>query len=85
MIKRTLHGRLEIRNFSSRVEKISSLYITFALLDCVRYNQDFVESRFVISRSCSIHFISHTFVTAHGRSNISLRRKGICRENDKQP
>ena len=30
---------------------------TFGLLDCVRYNEDFVISRFVISRFCSIHFI----------------------------
>ena len=27
------------------------VYFTFGLLDCVRYNEDFV-----ISRSCSIHF-----------------------------
>ena len=29
---------------------------TFALLDFVRYNDDFVKSRFVILRFCSIHF-----------------------------
>ena len=29
---------------------------TFGLLDCVRYKEDFVISRFVISRFCSIHF-----------------------------
>ena len=29
---------------------------TFRLLDCVRYNKDFVISRLVISRFCSIHF-----------------------------
>ena len=28
----------------------------FGLLDCVCYNEDFVISRFVISRFCSIHF-----------------------------
>ena len=28
----------------------------FALVDCVRYDEDFVKSRFVISRFCSIHF-----------------------------
>ena len=31
-------------------------YFTFGLLNCVRYNGDFVISRFVISRFCSIHF-----------------------------
>ena len=29
---------------------------TFELLDCVLYNEDFVTSRFVISRFRSIHF-----------------------------
>ena len=29
---------------------------TPGLLDCVRYNEDFVISRFVKSRLCSIHF-----------------------------
>ena len=27
----------------------------FGFLDCARYNEDFVKSRFVISRFCSIH------------------------------
>ena len=30
---------------------------TFALVGCVRYNEDFVKSRFVKSRFCYIHFI----------------------------
>ena len=29
----------------------------FVLLDCVCYNKDFVESRFVILKSYSIHFM----------------------------
>ena len=32
------------------------VHFTFGLLDCARYNEDFVISRFVISRLCSIHF-----------------------------
>ena len=31
--------------------------LTFALVDCVYYNEDFVKKMFVISRFCSIHFI----------------------------
>ena len=31
--------------------------ILHAFLDCVRDNEDFAKSRFVISRFCSIHFI----------------------------
>ena len=33
------------------------VYFTFSFLDGVRYNEDFVNSRFVISRFCSIYFI----------------------------
>ena len=39
---------------------------TFGLLDYVRYNEDFVMSRFVISRFCFIHFP----VTLVGLKNI---------------
>ena len=33
------------------------VYFTYAFLDCVRGNEDFAKSRFIISRFCSIHFI----------------------------
>ena len=39
---------------------------TFWVLDCVRYIEDFVISRFIISRFCSIHFT----VTLTGLKNI---------------
>ena len=39
---------------------------TLGLLDCVGYNEDFVISKFVISRFCSIHFT----VTLAGLENI---------------
>ena len=39
---------------------------TFGLLDCVRYNEEFVISRFVISRFCSKHFT----ITLAGLKNI---------------
>ena len=32
------------------------VHFMLALLDFVRYNNDFVKLRFVISRFCSIHF-----------------------------
>ena len=38
----------------------------FGLLDCVRHNEDFVISRFFISRFCSIHFT----LTLAGLKNI---------------
>ena len=38
----------------------------FGLLDCAHDNEDFVISRFVISRFCSIHFS----VTLAGLKNI---------------
>ena len=42
------------------------VHFTFGLLDCPRYNEDFVISRLVISRFCSIHFT----VTLAGLTNI---------------
>ena len=44
--------------FRSHVDVYSlyrGIYFTFALLGCVRYNEDFVESRFVISRLTVFH------------------------------
>ena len=38
----------------------------FGLPDCVRHNEDFIISRFVISMFCSIHFT----VTLAGLKNI---------------
>ena len=32
------------------------IHFAFGLLDCAPYNEDFVKSRFVISKFCSIHF-----------------------------
>ena len=39
---------------------------TFGVLDCVHYIKDFVVSRFIISRFCSIH----SNVTLAGLKNI---------------
>jgi len=33
------------------------VYFAFVFQDCVCYNEDFVKSRFIISRFCSKHFI----------------------------
>ena len=45
------------------------VYFMIALLDYVRYNEDFVTQRFVKSRFCSIHF---TVILA-GPKKIRLR------------
>ena len=42
------------------------VHVTFGPLDCARYNEDFIISRFVISRSFSIYFT----VTLAGLKNI---------------
>ena len=44
---------------------------TFGLLDCACYNEDFVISRFAISRFCSIHF---TAVTGQAEEYCLLNR-----------
>ena len=54
IINRTLHGCLEIRNFSSRVEKI---FHSFAALTCEIFLT--LEEKFRISvRPCNILYIS---------------------------
>jgi len=50
----------------------------FAFLDCVRYKEDFVKSRFVISRFYSIHLI----VILVGLKKIVryIPRSSLCRQ-----
>ena len=56
IINRTLHGRLEIRNFSSRVEKI---FHSFGALTREIFST--LEEKFRISaRPCNILYISFT-------------------------
>ena len=43
IINRTLHGRLEIRNFSSRVEKFFTLEEKFRISYLVDFNSHFYE------------------------------------------
>ena len=63
IINRTLHGRLEIRNFSSRVEK----YFTSERSELVEY---FFNTRREISylqaaMKCSIHYINTNEIPNH--------------------
>ena len=52
----------KVKGFSSLLVCFAFIFcraivdFTFGLLDCVRYNEDFITSRFVKSRFCSIHF-----------------------------
>ena len=55
IMKRKLHGRLEIRNISSHVEK----YFTRSLRSLVKYFST-LEDKFLISaRPCNILYIFH--------------------------
>ena len=57
IINRTLHDRLEKRNFSSRVEK----YFTRSLRSLVKYFST-LEDKFRISaRPCNIHNVNNSF------------------------
>ena len=64
-----IHSYYKVKGFSSLLDCFAFTFcrlmtfiryigvdFTFGLLDCVRYNKDFVTSRFIISRFCSIHF-----------------------------
>ena len=47
------------------------VHFTFGFLDCARYNEDFVISRFVISRFCSIYFTVTLATSLAGLKNIA--------------
>ena len=55
---------------------------TFALVDCVRYNEDFVKSWFIKSRLCSLHQGHPTTVSSQGTLRClemhSKQRYKIC-------
>ena len=53
IINRTLHDRLEIRNFSSRVEK----YFTRSLRSLVKYFSTLEEKFRISARPCNILYI----------------------------
>ena len=56
IINRTLHGRLEIRNFSSRVEK----YFTRSLRSLVKYFLTLEEKFRISARPCNILYLFFT-------------------------
>ena len=55
IINRILHDRLEIRNFSSRVEK----YFTRSLRSLVKYFSTLEEKFRISKRSCNILYLLH--------------------------
>ena len=55
IVNRTLHDRLEIRNFSSRVEK----HFTRSLRSLVKYFSALEEKFQISARPCNILYISH--------------------------
>ena len=56
IINRTLHDRLEIRNFSSRVEK----HFTRSLRSLVKYISTLEEKFRISARPCNILYICRT-------------------------
>ena len=57
IINRTLHDRLEIRNFSSRVEK----YFTRSLRSLVKYFSTLEEKFRISARPCNILYVCDPF------------------------
>ena len=66
IINRTLHDRLEIRNFSSRVEK----YFTRSLRSLVKYFSTLKEKFRISARPCNILYLSTIQVIAHLFNNL---------------
>ena len=68
IINRTLHDRLEIRNFSSRVEK----YFTRSLRSLVKYFSTLEEKFRISARPCNILYI---------RNWINVELKSVVNES----
>ena len=68
IINKTLHDRLEIRNFSSRVEK----YFTRSLRSLVKYFSTLEEKFRISARPCNIlYFIRvYTRINTHIHANL---------------
>ena len=58
IINRTLHDRLEIRNFSSRVEK----YFTRSLRSLVKYFSTLEEKFRISARPCNILYLFYLVI-----------------------
>ena len=73
IINRTLHDRLEIRNFSSRVEK----YFTRSLRSLVKYFKTLEEKFRISARPCNILYLFIYYLNSETSVNfgpdISLR------------
>ena len=74
IINRTLHDRLEIRNFSSRVEK----YFTRSLRSLVKYFSTLEEKFRISARPCNILYLFHnTYLTTinneESYNNLTVR------------
>ena len=72
IINRTLHDRLEIRNFSSRVEK----YFTRSLRSLVKYFSTLEEKFRISARPCNILYLSNIQVMRM-KKMISKNKKGF--------
>ena len=59
IINRTLHDRLEMRNFSSRVEK----YFTSERSERVKYFSTLEEKFRISARPCNILYVSYRIVS----------------------
>ena len=73
IINRTLHGRLEIRNVSSRVEK----YFTRSLRSLVKYFSTLEENFRISARSCNILYLKIVYfpfkITKKRKNELRVR------------
>ena len=74
IINRTLHDRLEIRNFSSRVEK----YFTRSLRSLVKYFSTLEEKFRISARPCNIlYMLNHLIVLSE--EPLTTNRSRYCK------
>ena len=74
IINRTLHGRLEIRNFSSRVEK----YFTRSLRSLVKYFLTLEEKFRISARPCNILYTCSSDMGVNVNVNVPKKLFPVC-------
>ena len=72
IINRTLHDRLEIRNFSSRVEK----YFTRSLRSLVKYFSTLEEKFRISARPCNILYIPYSRKVIYRQHFVNFQQEG---------
>ena len=79
LLKITIHINFVLVGIFGTFIRYIKVSFTFALVDCVRYNEDFVKSKF-----CSIHFTATSAGLLRLKSFVILHCTCICYPGEAQ-